>query len=195
MKRTNKTQYVILGYLSLRPMTGYDIKKALLSPARNFWSESFGQIYPTLAKLLKNKLVTVENEPVGLRVRKVFTITKLGNVELVKWLEKFPEEATLRNELLLKLFFGKNISPERCIEFLTKTQNGAKEFSEYLSKIEQRLIKGTPNDAEPDLPGAFVPDDVYKLIVVRYGAIYSSAIQKWTEEAISILEKEKTKQK
>ena len=50
--RINKTQYAILGALSIQTMSGYDIKKWLLEVTGSFWAESPGQIYPTLSKLL-----------------------------------------------------------------------------------------------------------------------------------------------
>jgi DNA-binding PadR family transcriptional regulator len=37
--------------LSLRPMSGYDIRKTVQESIRFFWSESYGQIYPALKRL------------------------------------------------------------------------------------------------------------------------------------------------
>ena len=53
MAKKQKTRSAILGLLSWQPMSGYDIKKLIEMGLRHFWSESYGQIYPTLEQLVK----------------------------------------------------------------------------------------------------------------------------------------------
>ena len=57
MKRANKTQFAVLGLLSWQPMSGYTIKKLIEMGLTQFWSESYGQLYPTLEKLVETGLV------------------------------------------------------------------------------------------------------------------------------------------
>ena len=52
IRRQPSTRYAILGLLSLAPMSGYEIRKVAASSIGHFWSESYGQIYPTLRKLV-----------------------------------------------------------------------------------------------------------------------------------------------
>jgi DNA-binding PadR family transcriptional regulator len=76
MKRTNKSRYALLGMLSSGPKTGYEIKAIFERSLQHFWSESYGQIYPTLAKLTKEGLVSFETKKtVNSGVKKVYTIT------------------------------------------------------------------------------------------------------------------------
>jgi DNA-binding PadR family transcriptional regulator len=49
--------------LKLRTMTGYDIKQAYQKGTANFMPISFGQIYPALAKLGKEKMVRQDKQP------------------------------------------------------------------------------------------------------------------------------------
>ena len=114
----NKTQYAILGALSIQPMSGYEIKKMMAGSTNYFWSESNGQIYPTLAKLAKAKLVTIEEQMTGSKQRKVYSLTKSGKNSLQQWLRESVEYSPQRDELLLKLFFGKNISPKISINHI-----------------------------------------------------------------------------
>ena len=62
--REVKSKYAILGMLSISPMSGYDIKKEVETSISNFWTESYGQIYPVLKSLIAEKFVTksVESE-------------------------------------------------------------------------------------------------------------------------------------
>ena len=52
-----QTDYVILGLLGERPMSGYEIKKVVDIRFRFFWNESFGQIFPSLKRLLEEGLI------------------------------------------------------------------------------------------------------------------------------------------
>jgi len=63
----NKTRFAVLGLLSIRPMSGYDLKQVIESSTRNFWSESYGQIYPVLRELTAGGLAIRIAEPDDLR--------------------------------------------------------------------------------------------------------------------------------
>jgi PadR family transcriptional regulator AphA len=54
------TMESLLGVLSLRPMSGYEIRQFMERSTSNFWSESFGQIYPALKRMLAEGLVEVQ---------------------------------------------------------------------------------------------------------------------------------------
>src|SRR5579859_2559184 len=111
MAKENKSRYAILGMLSTEPMSGYDIKKAIENSVANFWNESYGQIYPILKQLADMGLTTSHTEKQeGKPERYVYTLTDKGREELLHWLTEPVEHAVERNELLLKLFFGRQNS-------------------------------------------------------------------------------------
>src|SRR5207248_3612231 len=108
--RSIKSRYALLGMLSIRPMSGYDIKKLIEASISNFWSESYGQIYPTLKQLVAEKLVTrTVKKQTGKPDRHVYALTPAGRRRLREWLAQAPTPSVARNELLLKLFFGEEI--------------------------------------------------------------------------------------
>ncbi len=43
--------YIILGCLSIEPMSGYDIKRLISISTSLFYNASYGSIYPTLKKM------------------------------------------------------------------------------------------------------------------------------------------------
>lgn len=107
MARTNRTQFAILGMLSLGDKTGYDLKREFEQRVGHFWSESLGQIYPTLHRLKRQKLVDSRSEPGHLRPgRTIYRITPAGLQTLRDWIVQPAERDPVRNELLLKMFFG-----------------------------------------------------------------------------------------
>ena len=59
--RPSQTEMAVLGALSVQPMTAYAMREAIRDVLGHFWSESFGQIYPTLKRLAGEALI----EPVG----------------------------------------------------------------------------------------------------------------------------------
>jgi DNA-binding PadR family transcriptional regulator len=87
-------------------MTGYEIKATIERTVGHFWQESYGQLYPTLARLRADGLATVRDERVGGRQRKVHAITNAGREALRRWLAEPPQASAVRNELLLKVFFA-----------------------------------------------------------------------------------------
>jgi len=104
-----KTSFVVLGLLTIEPMSGYAICEMIKNYIGHFWSESFGQIYPTLEKLLRQNLITIKKSSVGKRPKNIYSITNEGIKYLQQWLsETGVEKHSHRDEELLKLFFGKN---------------------------------------------------------------------------------------
>ena len=107
---------VILGMLKLGIHTGYDIKKAIDTSTRFFWGASFGQIYPELRRLSEAGLIKGKPDPRGQVKRTMYSLTPKGERALHDWLtdsESFTFE--MRDESLLRLFFGDALSREEVV--------------------------------------------------------------------------------
>ncbi|WP_248965488.1 PadR family transcriptional regulator [Sphaerisporangium perillae] len=93
----------LLGLLSSSgPASGYDLTKKFERSINHVWQAGHSQIYPELAKMVIDGLVTVGAE--GARGRKTYTITREGTAEVRRWLtERTPTEAT-RSESALEAF-------------------------------------------------------------------------------------------
>src|SRR5271170_7480262 len=106
------TSNALLGVLSLRSMSGYDMRRMISESIGYFWSESFGQIYPNLKKLAAAGLVakTTERQE-GKPDRHVYSLTEAGRKQLREWLQLPVVPEVRRDELLLKLFFGRHARP------------------------------------------------------------------------------------
>src|SRR5947208_13725278 len=77
---------VMLGLLSFRPRSGYEIKTAVDRSTRFFWAASYGQISPELKRLEAAGLIEGEDVPTGDRARRVYALTDAGRDELEAWL-------------------------------------------------------------------------------------------------------------
>jgi len=104
--RRDTLVYVVLGFLRIRPMTGYDIKSVFERTARYLWNASSSQIYGVLNRLEREGLVetTVEVRE-GRPARKVARLTALGEELLSRWLGEPVAERYMKDDFLAKLFF------------------------------------------------------------------------------------------
>ena len=102
------TAEALLGLLSMGPMSGYAIRQRIEESIGNFWSESYGQIYPALKRLVQDGLAELAPEKghAGRPERKVYRLTAAGRTRLRAWLKTPSTGRVPRNEMLLKLFFA-----------------------------------------------------------------------------------------
>jgi DNA-binding PadR family transcriptional regulator len=180
MARDNITKYVILGLLTHEPRSGYDIKKHIEHTIGYFWSDiSYGQIYPILGKLEEDGLATkeIEMHEDGPN-RKIYTITEKGREIFRKWLRKPANKEVIKYEVLMKLFFGYELPVAENIEKIRAFQAKLSQYTEMMGLYEENLRQVLEQDS----------DHLYFLLVVRFGQYFYEAAQKWTEEAIQLLE-------
>jgi len=110
-RRSSSGSEVLLGLLTIEPMSGYDLGQTIRVSIGHFWNESYGQIYPNLKRLAAEGLVTAKAErQKGKPDRHIYSITPKGRERLAQWLAVAPQPEVPRNELLLKLFFGSRLS-------------------------------------------------------------------------------------
>ena len=180
MARANRTKQVALGFLTVGPMSGYDLKQAIEESVSNFWSESYGQIYPTLQALVEEGLATrARTEVRGDRQRHVYAITAKGRTALRRWLLEPITPMPPRNELLLKLFFGRHLGAEAA-------KNHVKAFKQHLLERSQRY------EAIDDMltrEAGDQPDLAYWRLTVEYGRLRVDAHLAWCDRALAVLKK------
>ena len=178
-ENTGKTQYVILGMLARMPQSGYTIKKWIEHEYSHFWQESYGQIYPTLKKLVAEGLaVTSADIEVGnKRGQIVYSITDAGKKELSDWLHEEPEIEKLRYEILLKVSFGENTQPKVILghldDFAKRNEKLVKDMNDYIKHFDQLKAQGT--------------DCTYSKLTALCGVYIYSAMKDWAAEATKII--------
>lgn len=101
----------LLGLLQTGPRHGYDLKRAYDERFGHDRPLAYGQVYATMARLLKNGLVEVEMEPGDGPDRKRYAITDAGVSDVEQWLSRAekPEpylQSTLYTKVVLALLTG-----------------------------------------------------------------------------------------
>lgn len=124
-------KYAILGFLSWRPLAGYDLKKLFVDAGFIYWSGNNNQIYRTLLELNHEGLVANEviAPPTG-PARKVYTITAAGIAELQTWLHSALEAPQHKNAFLIQLAWADALAPEELDSLLAR----------YAHDVEIQLI-------------------------------------------------------
>ncbi len=111
----------ILGLLSMRPMTGYDLKKMMAGSNILYWSGNNNQVYTSLIKLHQKEWITQEVE---LRAdgptRKIYSISKKGKEELKNILLSEPESPQLIHPFLIQLAWADQLDQDELSALLTK---------------------------------------------------------------------------
>jgi DNA-binding PadR family transcriptional regulator len=123
MSRLSPTARVILGLIWFAPRTGYDIKQVTDRSTRFFWGASYGQIYPELRRLEAAGLVESREEPRGQVPRHVYRLTEDGRLAFESWLLEPDVQYEVRDEGLLKLFFGEAMPGERLEELVRRRRD------------------------------------------------------------------------
>ena len=166
----------LLGILSLGPMTGYEVRQRIEVSIGNFWSESFGQIYPALNKLRREGLV--EAAEAGKKGRKVYSLTPAGRTRLKAWLAVIPPPRKLRDEMLLKVFFGGQSGAE-----VVRAQV-AEARARHVADLE-RYDSVEPFIRERHGKSAGLP---YFLMVLNHGRMKTRALVAWADETLAALD-------
>jgi PadR family transcriptional regulator AphA len=139
MSSLSPTARVILGLLRIEPRSGYDIKRVTDFSTRFFWGASYGQIYPELRRLEAAGLVRTRDAPRGGVRRRVHEITADGRRVLDAWLTEPTETFELRDEGLLKLFFGEIVSHDDLVELVRRRRAWFEGVSRHFHGIADQL--------------------------------------------------------
>jgi DNA-binding PadR family transcriptional regulator len=114
--------YAILGLLQQQQRTGYELKTNCFDRCiAHFWPADQAQIYKTLDKLVDQGWITCTVEIQSDRPnRKIYNLTETGKTELLRWLQSPQPFATVREPLLVQLFFAAQLPNEAIIYLLEK---------------------------------------------------------------------------
>lgn len=155
-------------------MSGYDLGRTIRDSVGHFWNESYGQIYPTLKRLAAQGFASCKTErQKGKPHRHVYSITNKGHERLRNWLTIPPQPEIPRNELLLKLFFGEQVSAEILIGYVEGMAAERRTVLAFLERAEQEIGKNRR-----------YPAARYWRIAARFGQMEMRAHLRWAEETL-----------
>jgi len=135
------TAYVVLGLMSIRPMTGYDLTGYAERSIGNFFPLTRSHIYSELDRLSGLGLLdSAEVEQESAPTKRVFEITATGSATLQQWLEgEMMTEGRSRNLFLVRIFFGHRTTPERLAHLLDEFEMAARFRRDQIALMVEKL--------------------------------------------------------
>jgi len=165
----------LLGFLTDRPMTGYDMKK-MTDNVGPSWTAPQSQIYNTLHRLEKQELVTVEVILQDTKPnRKLYRITSEGKAALAGWMSESHPPRMLRNPFLLQLWFAGLVDDDVVLRFL---EESAEELRKYVADLRSK--PETLGDSPDDSPR----DRFFKWMTLNYGVRHARFQIAWIEDTL-----------
>jgi PadR family transcriptional regulator AphA len=140
-------EQAILGFLSWRPLSGYDLKKLFAASGTLPWSGNSNQIYRALVELHKEKLVTKEDE-VGDSgpARKVYSLTEAGHAALRAWVLSEPELPEFKTPFLAQLAWADQLTSAELDDLLLRYED---ELRVKLLMLRERAERVAAGDETP----------------------------------------------
>ena len=100
------TSYAVLGLLSLRSWTGYELTQQFQRSLAFCLPKTESVLYEEPRRLTRLGLASTTAEPAGRRTRNRYAITDAGRAALAEWLAATSEPPRLEIEPLLRLLFA-----------------------------------------------------------------------------------------
>jgi DNA-binding PadR family transcriptional regulator len=135
-------EVALLGLLSVRPMTGYEIRHHFDRALAPWWDTPRTQIYPKLRELesrqlIEHEYIVQESKP----NKRVYSPTDAGRDLLQDWLKRSIPWPDMRHHLMMRLFLG-HLLPEGDLRALLADYHDRTEiWSAQLREIEAKFAK------------------------------------------------------
>ena len=178
------TSYIILGMLTYRELSGYDIKQLLEKSIRHFYTiPAKSQIYTELRRLESLGYATVNEIPQTRRPDKwLYHITPKGRKEMQRWLAATTVPPDVyKSPLLLKLFFGHLVPREALVAMITARQR----------QLQQDLTRCEEQEAglQDRIHGSREEENrLFSLLVQQHATAQVRADLAWTAMALAQLQ-------
>jgi PadR family transcriptional regulator, regulatory protein AphA len=102
------TSYAILGLLSLRSWTTYELAEQMQRALGAFWPRAVSGLYEEPKKLVAAGLARARSDAVGRRPRTRYEITAQGRRALAAWIPTSGAGPVVEFEQLVKIFFAEH---------------------------------------------------------------------------------------
>ncbi|SHN47019.1 PadR family transcriptional regulator [Cryptosporangium aurantiacum] len=143
--RLTTTSYALLGLLAVQPWTAYELTQQMRRSLHYVWPKSESVLYTEPKKLVEAGLAEVSHQRRGDRTRAQYHITAAGRRALQEWLDTEPATPLFELEVMLRLIFADQGTPEQLLRSLRSTGAWADaEMAASRSQIENYLETGGP---------------------------------------------------
>ena len=179
MPNLSTTSYAILGLLSLRSWTTYELAEQMRRALGQFWPRAESGIYTEPKKLVDAGFATAETEYVGQRPRQRYTITAAGRKALKQWVPTPSAPPQIEFEAVIKVFFAERGTTAD----LLRTLRSIKEENEDRAAAGQGIAREYLEDR-----GGYPERLPWILIAGQFILEWEQMIDRWSTWAIDLVE-------
>jgi PadR family transcriptional regulator AphA len=175
--RLTTTTFAVLGLLTFREMSGYDVLKLAQRSIAHFWSPARSHVYAELKRLsalglASERHVAQEGRP----DKTIYAITDDGMRALREWMSDAEVEPDqLKSPFTLKVFFGALLPAESLVVQIKEMRRQAQQQLEELRATELEI---------GDDERLFFP-----YLTLRAGLAHTQAELRWADEVIDELDR------
>lgn len=138
---TGGLREAILGLLSIRPMSGYDVRRSYERALQRIWYAPIGQVYPTLRRMERQGLLESEIHVQTSRPnRKIYRLTAAaGHAALMEWLSRPAELPRMHHDFIHRLFLMHHMPPENRRAFIRNYARRCREWERQLEEVDAKM--------------------------------------------------------
>lgn len=119
------TSYALLGLLTVRDWTTYELAKQVHRSLNWFWPRAERKLYDEPKRLVEEGWATAHREHTGQRGRTVYRVTEAGRTALRAWLDAPPAPRAGEFEGMVKVFFADAGTKQQLLDTLDRIEQEA----------------------------------------------------------------------
>ena len=175
MANLSTTSYAILGLLSLRSFSTYELADQMRRALGQFWPRAESGIYTEPKKLVELGYATAETEYVGQRPKQRYTITAAGRRALKQWVPTPSAAPQIEFEALLKVFFAERGTKADLLRTLRAVQHDNEDRAVAHRSIPHDYLEGR---------GTYQERLAWNILVGTFLDEWQQLLDRWTTWAI-----------
>ncbi|MEN8235738.1 MAG: PadR family transcriptional regulator [Actinomycetota bacterium] len=141
-RRLTTTSYALLGQLSLRPWSTYELAQQKVRYFRYVWPRAESAIYREVKRLAADGLIKGTRERTGRRSRTVYSITDAGLEELKAWLDTPVSPFAMEFEGMIRLFVARIGTTDQIVAAVEQVQEDARQMLDFGGEVKLEYLEG-----------------------------------------------------
>ena len=141
-RRLTTTSFALLGQLSLRPWSTYELAQQKVRYFRYVWPRAESAIYREVKRLADDGLVEGTRERTGKRSRTVYSITDAGLEELRAWLDTPVSPFAMEFEGMIRLFVAQIGTTDQILAAIEQVREDARQMLDFGGEVKREYLEG-----------------------------------------------------
>jgi PadR family transcriptional regulator AphA len=178
------TSYAVLGLLSLRSWTTYELAEQMRRALGLFWPRAISGLYEEPKKLVAAGLARATSDQVGRRPRTRYAITARGRAAMAAWVPTPGAGPVVEFEQLVKVFFAEHGTRDDLLATIDAVRAGLEDRAAATADVPHAYLEGR-GDYPERLPwliltGRFL--DEIEQAVDRWASWATDVVSAWPED-------------